>query len=62
MLDGVIEPGNAADGAKWLDLLTLVIAGGRERTEEIRRSLSRHDCGRQGPRAQREGGDSRRSD
>jgi hypothetical protein len=32
VLDGVIEPGNSPDGAKWLDLLMLVIAGGRERT------------------------------
>lgn len=32
ILDSVIEPGNAPDGAKWLDLLMLVIAGGRERT------------------------------
>jgi O-methyltransferase domain len=34
VLDGVIEPGNAPDGAKWLDLLMLVVAGGRERTAE----------------------------
>jgi|SRR5579884_2105408 len=34
ILDSVIEPGNAPDGAKWLDLLMLVIAGGRERTAE----------------------------
>jgi hypothetical protein len=33
VLDSVIEPGNAPDGAKWLDLLMLVLAGGRERTE-----------------------------
>ncbi len=33
-LDGVIEPGNAPDGAKWLDLLMHVVAGGRERTAE----------------------------
>jgi len=39
VLDGVIEPGNATDGAKWLDLLMLVIAGGRERTEEQWRAL-----------------------
>jgi len=32
VLDSVIEPGNSPDGAKWLDLLMLVIAGGRERT------------------------------
>ncbi len=31
--EAVIEPGNDADGAKWLDLLMLVLAGGRERTE-----------------------------
>jgi precorrin-6B methylase 2 len=29
----VLEPGNEANGAKWLDLLMLVLAGGRERTE-----------------------------
>ena len=29
----VIEPGNEPEGAKWLDLLMLVLAGGRERTE-----------------------------
>ena len=34
ILDSVIEPGNAPDGAKWLDLLMLVIAGGRERSAE----------------------------
>ena len=39
VLDSVIEAGNAADGAKWLDLLMLVIAGGRERTEEQWRAL-----------------------
>ena len=31
--------GNAPDGAKWLDLLMLVIAGGRERTAEQWRVL-----------------------
>ena len=31
--ESVIQPGNEPDGAKWLDLLMLVIAGGRERTE-----------------------------
>jgi SAM-dependent methyltransferase len=40
-LDGVIEPGNAPDGAKWLDLLMLAIAGGRERTAEQWRALLR---------------------
>ena len=39
VLDGVIAPGNAPDGAKWLDLLMLVIAGGRERTAEQWRAL-----------------------
>ena len=39
VLDSVIEPGNAPDGAKWLDLLMLVIAGGRERTAEQWRVL-----------------------
>jgi SAM-dependent methyltransferase len=34
VLDAVIEPGNSPDGAKWLDLLMLMIAGGRERTPE----------------------------
>jgi hypothetical protein len=29
----VIPPGNEPEGAKWLDLLMLVLAGGRERTE-----------------------------
>lgn len=31
--ESVISPGNDADGAKWLDLLMLVLAGGRERDE-----------------------------
>jgi hypothetical protein len=39
VLDSVIEPGNAPDGAKWLDLLMLVIAGGRERTAPEWRAL-----------------------
>ena len=29
--ESVVKPGNEADGAKWLDLLMLVLAGGRER-------------------------------
>jgi hypothetical protein len=37
--ESVIPPDNAADGAKWLDLLMLVLAGGRERTEPDWRSL-----------------------
>jgi hypothetical protein len=32
--ESVIKPGNDADGAKWLDLLMLVLAGGRERDEK----------------------------
>jgi SAM-dependent methyltransferase len=39
LLDAVIEPGNQPQGAKWLDLLMLVIARGRERTEEEWREL-----------------------
>jgi hypothetical protein len=39
VLDGVIEAGNAPGGAKWLDLLMLVIASGRERTQEQWRVL-----------------------
>jgi hypothetical protein len=37
--ESVIRPGNDADGAKWLDLLMLVLAGGRERDEEQWRRL-----------------------
>jgi hypothetical protein len=37
--ESVIAPGNDADGAKWLDLLMLVLAGGRERDEEQWRAL-----------------------
>jgi O-methyltransferase domain len=32
VLDSIIEPGNAPDGAKWLDLLMLTLAAGRERS------------------------------
>ncbi len=39
LLDAVIEPGNDPLGAKWLDLLMLVIARGRERTETEWREL-----------------------
>jgi hypothetical protein len=39
VLDGTIEPGNAPDGAKWLDLLMLALACGRERTPEQWRVL-----------------------
>jgi len=37
--ESVIEPGNDADAAKWLDLLMLVLAGGRERDEAQWREL-----------------------
>lgn len=37
--ESVIKPGNEPAGAKWLDLLMLVLAGGRERDEEQWRSL-----------------------
>jgi hypothetical protein len=37
--ESVIRPGNDADGAKWLDLLMLVLAGGRERDETQWREL-----------------------
>ena len=37
--ESVIRPGNDPDGAKWLDLLMLVLAGGRERDEEQWREL-----------------------
>ena len=37
--ESVIEPGNDAAAAKWLDLLMLVLAGGRERDEEQWRAL-----------------------
>jgi hypothetical protein len=37
--ESVIQPGNEPDGAKWLDLLMLVLAGGRERTEREWRAL-----------------------
>lgn len=34
LIEAVIQPGNEPQGAKWLDLLMLVISAGRERTEE----------------------------
>jgi hypothetical protein len=39
LIESIIRPGNEQSGAKWLDLLMLVIAGGRERTEEEWREL-----------------------
>jgi hypothetical protein len=37
--ESVIPPGNEPEGAKWLDLLMLVLLGGRERTEAEWREL-----------------------
>jgi hypothetical protein len=37
--ESVVSPGNEPSGAKWLDLLMLVLAGGRERTEPQWREL-----------------------
>jgi hypothetical protein len=37
--ESVVPAGNDPDGAKWLDLLMLVLAGGRERSEEDWRAL-----------------------
>ena len=34
VIDAVIPPGNDRHGAKWLDLLMLVLEGGRERNEQ----------------------------
>jgi hypothetical protein len=39
VLDSVLPEGNDTNGAKWLDLLMLVLAGGRERTESQWREL-----------------------
>jgi hypothetical protein len=39
ILDSVVGQGNEPSGAKWLDLLMLVLAGGRERTEPEWRRL-----------------------
>jgi hypothetical protein len=39
VVESVIQPGNDPAGAKWLDLLMLVLAGGRERTAEEWRTL-----------------------
>jgi len=39
LLEGVIEPGDEPDGAKWLDLLMLTLFDGRERDEEQWRAL-----------------------
>src|SRR5205814_10410930 len=39
LIESVVAPGNEPSGAKWLDLLMLVISAGRERTEEEWRAL-----------------------
>ncbi len=39
VLDAVISPGNEPHGSKWLDLLMLALAGGRERDEQEWRTL-----------------------
>jgi O-methyltransferase domain/Dimerisation domain len=39
VIESVVPAGNEPDGAKWLDLLMLVLAGGRERNEAQWRSL-----------------------
>jgi O-methyltransferase/methyltransferase family protein len=39
VIDSVIEPGNDPSGAKWLDLLMLVLESGRERTDPEWRAL-----------------------
>jgi O-methyltransferase domain len=39
LIESVVEPGNEPSGAKWLDLLMLVISAGRERTEDEWRTL-----------------------
>jgi hypothetical protein len=39
LIEAVIPAGNAPNGSKWLDLLMLVLTGGRERTAEEWRAL-----------------------
>ena len=39
LFESVIQPGNDPSGAKWLDLLMLVLSAGRERTEDEWRVL-----------------------
>jgi hypothetical protein len=39
LIEAIVEPGNEPSGAKWLDLLMLVISAGRERTEDEWRAL-----------------------
>ena len=39
ILDGVVQPGSEAGGAKWLDLLVLTLFAGRERDDQQWRAL-----------------------
>jgi hypothetical protein len=39
LIESVVAPGNEPSGAKWLDLLMLVISAGRERAEDEWRAL-----------------------
>jgi O-methyltransferase domain len=39
LIESLVPPGNEPNGSKWLDLLMLVLSGGRERTEEEWRAL-----------------------
>ena len=39
LLEGIVDPGNEPDGAKWLDLLMLAFFAGRERDEAQWRKL-----------------------
>jgi hypothetical protein len=39
LLESVVQPGNDAQGAKWLDLLMLALLDGRERDEAQWRTL-----------------------
>jgi hypothetical protein len=39
LVEAVVPPGNEPHGSKWLDLLMLVLGGGRERTEADWRAL-----------------------
>jgi O-methyltransferase domain/Dimerisation domain len=44
LIESVVQAGNEPQGSKWLDLLMLVLAGGRERTAEDWRQLM-HEAG-----------------
>jgi hypothetical protein len=41
LVESIIPPGNEPDPAKFIDIIMLLMAGGRERTEEEYRSLLR---------------------